>query len=266
MTAGDVAVIITNYRCQRWLPRAIGSILAQTYPPVRIIVVDDSSGDPDTFQCVLRQFADSQIEWMATTRNIGQFRIYNHLLPAIGTKFVAFQDADDWSEPERIAALIGASSDRRLDIAGSHIQRTDERNVELSPLRPPEDVNQALRWRCRGGVIFGATTLCRADFLLSLGGFDGSTRFGADTDLTYRAVFAGRVGNVPRMLYHATVRHDSLSGDTATGFGSPARRDYRLRIRRRFYKNRLLSWCGALKPGHLLASPNNVEFKIIRSG
>jgi len=156
--------------------------------------------------------------------------------------------------------LMEAMQKGGWDLLGSHLQR-DGRVVA-----PPADVNRALRWRCRGGVIFGATTLWRTAFLRQIRGFDGSTRFGGDTDAAYRAVFAGRVGNLPRVLYHATVREDSLSSLPETGFGSPARRAYRARIRRRFYRNRLRQFTGGLSDDALAPPANDLDFELMEIG
>jgi glycosyltransferase involved in cell wall biosynthesis len=252
----DITVLLAHYRCELWVDRAIESILRQAGVRLQMVFADDASGTPDAIGRLAERWPDARTTWLAASRNAGQFRIYNRLLPYVRSPFVAFQDADDWSEPQRLEMLMEAMEAGGWDLLGSYLE-SDGR-----VLAPPADVNRALRWRCRGGVIFGATTLWRTAFLRRIRGFDGSTRFGADTDAAYRAVFAGRVGNLPRVLYHATVRKESLTSLPETGFGSPARRAYRARIRRQFYRNRLRQLAGGLSDEALAPPANDLDFAL----
>ena len=45
MEGETISVIIPAYNVAPWLPRCLDSILAQTYPKLEIIVVDDGSAD-----------------------------------------------------------------------------------------------------------------------------------------------------------------------------------------------------------------------------
>ena len=56
MEGETISVIIPAYNVAPWLPRCLDSILAQTYPKLEIIVVDDGSAD-NTRQ-VMEDYAD----------------------------------------------------------------------------------------------------------------------------------------------------------------------------------------------------------------
>lgn len=257
-----VTVLLPHRGCEDLLGQAIDSILMQTMSDFALVVVDDASDDPARFLQVVRAHSDPRLHVFRTTRRAGQFRIYNRLLPRIASPLVALQDADDRSERDRLEVLIDGLTRLRADIVGSHLLAEDTLG-ESCVLQPPEDVNRALRWRCRGGVLFGATSLARAEFLRTLGGWDGTTIFGADSDLAYRAVFRGRVANIARPLYRYTLRVDSLMRAEGTGDRSAVRRAYRRRIRRRFYRHRLLQIAGRLGDDDLLAEPNDVDFDVV---
>ena len=40
-----ISVIVTAYNIEKYLPRCVDSLLAQTYEPMEIILVDDGSTD-----------------------------------------------------------------------------------------------------------------------------------------------------------------------------------------------------------------------------
>jgi hypothetical protein len=195
---------------------------------------------------------------------VGPFRIYNRLLPAVASPFIVLQDADDRSHPERLAKLMGTFRNRPVDVLGSAITKVDLLSRPLGETHAPEDVNQALRWRRRGSVVLGATLAMRTEFVRQIGGFDGSTRMGADSDLVCRAVFAGRVANLDEVLVQVTVWDGSLTGSPQTGFRSRARARYRRRLARRFYSNLLRRWFGLLRPVHLQARANDIPFGLFR--
>src|SRR5437763_447547 len=93
-----VSVIIPAYNFARYVPEAIDSVLAQTYAPFEVIVVDDGSTD-DTPKVLAaygnRIRAIRQVnQGVAAARNTG--------LAAAGGEYVAFIDSDDTWEPRKL--------------------------------------------------------------------------------------------------------------------------------------------------------------------
>lgn len=258
-----VTVLLAHRDCIWGLRRAIDSILAQTLDTLQLILIDDDSASIADVRAIVHDCHDERLVAFRTTRNVGQFRIYNRLLPWIASPLISYQDADDWSPPNRLETLVAALERHQWDVLGSGVARRDRQGRPLPPFTPPTDVNRACAWRCRGGAVSGATVLCRTEFVRGLGGYDGTTRLGGDTEFAFRAVFAGRVGNLPQQLYEATVHEGSLTCSPKTGFGTASRRRYLRTIRSRFYANLLRSKLRPISPALLQARPCNVEFDIV---
>ena len=258
----EITVIIAHYNCCDLLARALQSIIDQSHQSWTCIVVDDASPARQALNRVRELFTDERILWTRTTVNVGQFRIYNKILPAITSPYVALQDADDWSAPMRFKCLVKELESRRCDVIGSAVTRFSAASEILPPACPPGDVNKALAWRFRRAVFIGPTMLCRTEFLREMNGYDGTTRFAGDSEFVYRAIFRGRVRNHAEPLYFYTERPGSLTRSPETGFGSPARINYARAIRRRFYRNLLLSQVAELSRESLKAKSNNVDFSL----
>ena len=103
----DVSVIIPAYKAAGTIARAIESVLAQTVPVGEVIVVDD--GSPDDLAGAVAPFA-GRIIYMrkpnggaSSARNLGIARARGALL--------AFLDADDHWEPDKIARQLQALAD-----------------------------------------------------------------------------------------------------------------------------------------------------------
>ena len=75
-----VSVVVTTYNRAALLPRAVRSVLAQTYEDYELIIVDDCSTD-DTPE-VVQRFADSRIHAVRQAENRGQSAGRKHGYPA----------------------------------------------------------------------------------------------------------------------------------------------------------------------------------------
>jgi glycosyltransferase involved in cell wall biosynthesis len=101
-TASTVSIVIPAYNAAATLAEALRSVLAQTLPPMEIIVVNDGSTD-DTAE-VLRQFGDKvktlhqENSGLAATRRAG--------IAAARGDLIALFDADDLCEPDRLAVQV----------------------------------------------------------------------------------------------------------------------------------------------------------------
>ena len=60
----------------------------------------------------------------------------------------------------------------------------------------------------------------------TLKGFDSGTRFGADAEFLFRSFLHFKIGNVQKFLYRHTIRPDSLTQNSDTGFFSESRKQY----------------------------------------
>ncbi|HEY3305032.1 MAG TPA: glycosyltransferase family A protein [Candidatus Binatia bacterium] len=97
-----ISCIVPVFNGERYLRETLDSILAQTYRPLEVIVVDD--GSTDGTAAVVTQYG-ARVRYLsqpnsgpATARNLG-------LVAALG-EFTAFLDADDLWHPEKIARQI----------------------------------------------------------------------------------------------------------------------------------------------------------------
>jgi Glycosyl transferase family 2 len=111
-----VAIVIPTYNRAHGVERAIDSALGQTYPNLRVVVVDDGSSDstPD----VLRTFAEEpRLCVVRHDRNRGASAAKNTGLAQLGaeTVYVGILDSDDTLTAgaiETLAGVLEASDDR----------------------------------------------------------------------------------------------------------------------------------------------------------
>jgi len=102
-----VSVIIPAYRAAGTIGRAIDSLLTQTRPPDEIVVVDD--GSPDDLSTALESYGDRVV--LARKPNGGAASARNHGIELARGELLAFLDADDYWEPDKLERQLRVFAD-----------------------------------------------------------------------------------------------------------------------------------------------------------
>ena len=153
-----VSVVIPAYNGALTLPRTIESALAQTAPPLEILVVDDGSAD-DTAAVAERFGAPVRVLRQA---NAGPAAARNHGVREARGQWIALLDADDQWAPQKL--------ERQLQFAQQPGVGLVHTLVMDQQLAVPPVLDFALMWE-RNWIV-NSTVLVRREAFLALGGFD----------------------------------------------------------------------------------------------
>ena len=111
-----VSVIVPIYKAERFLQRCVDSILAQTYPRLELILVDDGSPDGSAGICDRLAVTDDRIA-VIHKENGGQGDARNAGVQASSGELICFVDADDYIAPCFVEYLLTLKERYRADIA-----------------------------------------------------------------------------------------------------------------------------------------------------
>ena len=147
-----VSVIIPVYNTERYLAESIESILAQTFTDFELIIVDDGSSDRSPE--IIREFErrDERIRVTRFAQNAGEWKARTAGLAAARGEYIAWQDSDDISLPERLerqARFLQANPEIGAVGVFAHVvteglQPTYDREP---PERHAENHTESLCWR-----------------------------------------------------------------------------------------------------------------------
>jgi glycosyltransferase involved in cell wall biosynthesis len=206
------SVLIAAHNVADLIGDAIESALAQTEPPLEVIVCDD--GSTDDLDGALAPYRERIV--VLRREHGGEASAKNAAVAAARGELAVFLDGDDVFLPRRLEAL-GALAESRpgLDILTTDAYlvldgRTVRRCYEGGWTFP--DRNQRLEI-LRRNFIFGHAAV-RPELVLGAGGFDESIRWTTDWDLWLRLILDGAQAGVvaePLALYR--LRETSLSAD-----------------------------------------------------
>ena len=109
-----VSIILPVYNAQSHLARCVGSICAQTYRNIEIIILNDGSKDQSLPVCEEFRQKDPRIllvdkanSGVSDTRNLG--------LKLASGKYVEFVDSDDYLDPDFTERLVAAAEENEAD-------------------------------------------------------------------------------------------------------------------------------------------------------
>ena len=166
-----ISVIIPVYNGARFLADAVSNVLAQDYPSLEIIVVDDGSTD-DIAGAVSRLPVDVRF---FRQENAGPAAARNRGLRDASGQFIAFLDVDDLWPAGNLAMLSRVlAAEPGLMVVHGHAQM-----LMLDPVtgqfRPEGNPAESFPYYIGAG-------LYRREVFESVGPFDASMRFAEDTD------------------------------------------------------------------------------------
>ncbi len=130
-----VSVVIPCWRCTATIGRAVESVLAQTLPPLEIILVDD--GNRDATPALLSELAaraPQLVQVITLPENRGPGEARNAGWDAARGDLVAFLDADDAWHPRKLELHVAWLSARPEAVLSSHRSVLCEHEPEPAPV------------------------------------------------------------------------------------------------------------------------------------
>lgn len=163
-----VSVLIPCYNAEPWITQCLESALAQTYPRIEVVVVDD--GSTDRSAQVVRSFGE-RVRF-ETGPHTGGNHARNRLLALARGRWLQYLDADDCLLPGKIAGQMGFLRRRGydLDVVYSPILIRDEssRSEALLAMESGGDMaTQFIRW----GPLNTNGLLWRREAVVGVGGW-----------------------------------------------------------------------------------------------
>jgi len=202
------------------LRQAIASIRQQTWRDFEFLILDDGSQQLDTLAELERQAAEEPRIRFELRAPCGLTRTLNRGLQLAEGDVIARQDADDWSEPQRLERQVAFLREHRdVAMCGSNAWTHRQDGRPLWPTRLPENgaaVRQAL-WH--GNPFVHGSTMFRRAVARSLGGYREEFPCAQDYDFFWRLSDAAGAANLAEPLYHYRYNRGAVSARRAAEQG-----------------------------------------------
>lgn len=198
-----ISIVMPVFNAELYVAKAIESILKQSYDHFELLIVDDASND-NSYN-IIQNFTDPRIRLFKHEKNLGYLKTVNFLFAQTKGDFITFQDADDWSAPQRIDAQVNAfDHDPDLKFCGTqciHSKNGSEVRRSEFPLIHTEVVSQLERGDTV--VLCGASVMLKRELLDEYQGYrEFFDRIGAEhLDWFWRMLINHKYINIQGYLY-----------------------------------------------------------------
>lgn len=185
-----IGVVIPVHNRHELADRALASVLAQSRPPERVVIVDDASTPPIV---AAAENGKTSVEVIRQERNGGAAIARQRGIDALDTSHIAFLDSDDYWLPDKLA--VQASHIEALgqpEMVGLACGwRYEQPHGALGPPYVPRGSDRLVDFVAGCWFCPGSTALVPRQAIQAVGGFDPVLRRLEDLDLFIRLAAAG---------------------------------------------------------------------------
>ena len=196
------------------LERAVSSILSQHVADLELLVVNDGSRDGSGELLDRLAAGDARLRVLHQD-NQGLTRSLIRACGEARGEFIARQDSDDWSHPERLGDQLELfAADPRIGFASCATQfvgPSDEALLVLSRARDPDAATEGLLHQRQGPPAHGSV-MFRRDLYAAVGGYREPFLFAQDSDLWLRMAERMSFACVQEVRYFHRKEIGSTSG------------------------------------------------------
>ena len=204
-----VSIVITCYNYGKYLVGCVESVLGQTYQNIEIIIVNDGSTD-DTDEIIKKYLSDPRVRYIKQ-KNAGQANAKNTGIHNASGEFVAFLDADDVWEKDKLEKQLRCFDNPDVGIVFCKAKYLDEDSrlidFEMIPYYLQPHRGMVTEWLIFDNFVQFSSSMVRRKCFEQFGGFDESLKMGIDWDLWLRLSTAYQFDFVDEKLFYYRMGH-----------------------------------------------------------
>jgi glycosyltransferase involved in cell wall biosynthesis len=203
-----VSIISSYYNRASYVDASVKSLLAQHYPNIEIILVDDGSTD-DTYQR-MRAFDDPRLTAI-THANCGLVRSFRKAISMSRGEIIAIHGSGDISFPDRIEKQVRLLLERPdVGVVGSFYQRISYKDGSIMTIKPKISGDPSVVLIDRNFLAHGAVAFRRRVYD-QVGGYRQTFVYAEDRDLWLRLSQVTDFHIIEEVLYRCDDPPDSIS-------------------------------------------------------
>lgn len=205
-----VTIIMPVYNGEKYLQEAIDSILQQTFKDFVFLIIND--GSTDGTDKILQSYNDKRIKIMNNEKNIGLTKSLNKGLKLARGEYIARQDADDISFPERLEKeVLFLDQNKNIALVGTYYYIINEKGRMLNTIKLLTKSEEIKIGLLKGNQFGHGSVMFRAECIKEVGYYREELGPAEDYDLWLRISDRYNMENIPEPLYKWRINIESVS-------------------------------------------------------
>lgn len=140
-TVPMVSVIMPAYNCEKYIQKAIDSVIAQTYSDWELLIIDDCSKDGTAAIATKAAENDDRIKVISQPHNGGVSKARNRGIEEAEGTWVALLDSDDYWTEDKLEKQLACANRENADIVFCSYGFVDEVGSEYGSFIVPKQTD-----------------------------------------------------------------------------------------------------------------------------
>lgn len=196
-----ISVVIVTYNRADLLPKAVASVLAQSFKDFELLIIDDGSVDGTEAYVRSLSFRDERVKYFKNEFNLGISKSRNRGVALARGEYIAMLDSDDyWLDKNKLKVQAAYLDEHpEAGLIGTAIRCEDKNGRILK-----EDIFAAADEDIRARLLLKnqfaqSSVLFRKKAFVKAGGYDESSNIGEDYDLWLKIGRSFQLANLPEV-------------------------------------------------------------------
>jgi len=205
-----VTVIMSVWNGEKYLQEAIDSILVQTFKDFEFLIIND--GSTDKTGEILESYNDPRIKIINNEKNIGLTKSLNRGLKIAKGNYIARQDADDISMPERLEKETEfLKQNINVGLVGTDYLFINKKGKVVHIVKCLNGSRELKEKLLEGNQFGHGSVMLRRECIDKVGTYREEFKFAQDYDFYLRIAEVYDVANISEPLYKWRINIKSVS-------------------------------------------------------
>jgi len=206
-----ITVLMAVYNGEKYLKKAIDSILNQTFKNFEFLIIND--GSTDNTVKILQNYKDPRIKIVTNKKNLGLVKSLNKGLDIARGEYIARMDADDISLPNRLRTQLDfMKKNKKYVVVGSSVEVIDEKGNIITTWRREGDP-LLLKWKLIvSPSIMHSTAFFKKNIIIKEGKYNIEFKDAEDFELWSRLSDKYLLSNIEKPLVQYRIHDSSVMG------------------------------------------------------